>query len=398
MATEFPGSALLPLSPLLITESEEEFNRIREALYEEIKPDGVIESMYVDEIADLVWQIIRLKRCKAGVINLGFHSSSAAILGRFMGAGPDVARDWISDPTVAKAVEDHLATYRLDGSIIIADAINRKSRELEPIDTLLVSLETRRDKALVRIAQYRGELGMMLRQSADRLIDSKVVEMPRAATKKKSRRRQADGTVVELDGTANPKKDSAASMASERQVAANRRNALKSTGPRSEAGKRRASRNAYRHGLAAAVGHSVTGAAEIDALASAIAVAATGFGAAAADAEILAFARAAAHAECERVRIRALKAAAMSALMAAANLPVVVPHFADKERVAIAGSGEGLSEGSPAPASRLPSSGPTPDADAVNGPLTELRVLDRYEQRAMACRDRAFLNLLRGVR
>jgi len=38
-------------------------------------------------------------------------------------------------------------------------------------------------------------------------------------------------------------------MASERQIAANRRNARKSSGPHSGAGKKRASRNAYRHGL-----------------------------------------------------------------------------------------------------------------------------------------------------
>jgi hypothetical protein len=38
-------------------------------------------------------------------------------------------------------------------------------------------------------------------------------------------------------------------MASEKQIAANRRNALKSTGPKSADGKLRSSRNAYRHGL-----------------------------------------------------------------------------------------------------------------------------------------------------
>jgi hypothetical protein len=38
-------------------------------------------------------------------------------------------------------------------------------------------------------------------------------------------------------------------MATDRQIAANRRNASKSTGPRTSAGKRRASGNAYRHGL-----------------------------------------------------------------------------------------------------------------------------------------------------
>jgi hypothetical protein len=39
-------------------------------------------------------------------------------------------------------------------------------------------------------------------------------------------------------------------MASERQIAANRRNAGKSTGPRSSAGKKRARHSAYQHGLA----------------------------------------------------------------------------------------------------------------------------------------------------
>jgi hypothetical protein len=40
-------------------------------------------------------------------------------------------------------------------------------------------------------------------------------------------------------------------MPSERQVLANRRNALLSTGPRTPAGKRRSKRNAYKHGLTA---------------------------------------------------------------------------------------------------------------------------------------------------
>jgi hypothetical protein len=39
-------------------------------------------------------------------------------------------------------------------------------------------------------------------------------------------------------------------MTSDRQIAANRRNAKKSTGPRSEAGRRKSSYNAIRHGLA----------------------------------------------------------------------------------------------------------------------------------------------------
>lgn len=40
-------------------------------------------------------------------------------------------------------------------------------------------------------------------------------------------------------------------MASDRQMAANKRNALRSTGPRSNVGKLRSRRNAFRHGLSA---------------------------------------------------------------------------------------------------------------------------------------------------
>jgi hypothetical protein len=44
-------------------------------------------------------------------------------------------------------------------------------------------------------------------------------------------------------------------MATQRQIEANRRNAKKSTGPRSAEGKARSSRNSFRHGLSIPSGH-----------------------------------------------------------------------------------------------------------------------------------------------
>ncbi|WP_027554709.1 hypothetical protein [Bradyrhizobium sp. Cp5.3] len=44
-------------------------------------------------------------------------------------------------------------------------------------------------------------------------------------------------------------------MATEKQIAANRRNAASSTGPRTASGKARSRMNALRHGLAAALGN-----------------------------------------------------------------------------------------------------------------------------------------------
>jgi len=56
-------------------------------------------------------------------------------------------------------------------------------------------------------------------------------------------------------------------MTSQRKIAANRSNSLKSSGPRTAAGKRRASRNGYKHGLAALRCRQPVGSAEVDQLA-----------------------------------------------------------------------------------------------------------------------------------
>jgi hypothetical protein len=87
-------------------------------------------------------------------------------------------------------------------------------------------------------------------------------------------------------------------MATERQIAANRRNAVKSTGPRSSAGKRRARRNSYRHGLSVAA----TGSPEqVEKLARKIA-------GAGADAMVLEQARTVAQAQLDLTQIRRMRA------------------------------------------------------------------------------------------
>lgn len=57
-------STILLKLPLLITESADEFDAVRDAFEREIQPRGIVEQMYVDDISCIVWEILRLRRCK----------------------------------------------------------------------------------------------------------------------------------------------------------------------------------------------------------------------------------------------------------------------------------------------------------------------------------------------
>jgi hypothetical protein len=155
-------------------------------------------------------------------------------------------------------------------------------------------------------------------------------------------------------------------MASERQIAANRLNARKSTGPLSRAGKRRASRNAYRHGLASSRKPDAATASKLDHLARQIA--------GDSDSEIiLELARSAAEAEFDLARVRLVSRALINR-GAAPQSPV--QDFID-------------------PAKNMPTQPSERTSEAVRRALPELVRLNRYQVRAASRRNRAIKEIIK---
>src|SRR5262245_15815693 len=112
--------ALLPKTPLLITESADEFEALRDAFEQEIKPRGIIEQMYVHDICSIVWEIVRLRRCKVVIINSAFRSALQSLLkqvlrqpGQYEHQVEDkaeaLAHAWFTDQEAKKRVSEILA-------------------------------------------------------------------------------------------------------------------------------------------------------------------------------------------------------------------------------------------------------------------------------------------------
>jgi len=140
-------------------------------------------------------------------------------------------------------------------------------------------------------------------------------------------------------------------MASDRKIAANRKNALRSTGPRSAAGKTRVSRNAVRHGLSAPIA-DLPVSAEMDRLARKLA-------GEFATPQRLEQARIAAEAEFEILRVRAHRKTHID--LNAANSRAERSDLLPEHRNAV----------------------------AIMEALPEMAALERYERRAVSRRKRA---------
>src|SRR5258708_37338327 len=96
--------ALLPKTPLLMSESEDEFEALGLDLVQEIKPRGIIEQMCVADIAEIVWESRRLHRAKAVMINMNYSAALKSLLEDVLNA-VDYLKAEVLDPCVVHRQE-----------------------------------------------------------------------------------------------------------------------------------------------------------------------------------------------------------------------------------------------------------------------------------------------------
>jgi hypothetical protein len=184
-------------------------------------------------------------------------------------------------------------------------------------------------------------------------------------------------------------------MATEKQIAANRANAAKSTGPRSKAGKKRVSRNAVTHGLNVKYS-SPELTRQLNERAIEIA----------SDGDFrLEPALTVAEADLELVRVRRIEAGLTDRILALGSFEPPKLFAAKAEQWAwFRANMKWIKGNGPMPptpvrissADTMPASDPERTAEAVRRALSELTKLWRYERRALARRNSAIKALTAG--
>jgi hypothetical protein len=194
-----PGRAarmpLLGPPPLLEGEDVAAFNDLLARVSAAVRPADILEEMWLREYIDLAWEVLRYRRLKAALINSEVCLGLAQQLTRLIrvrltspckgevGAqsapgGGDTASDeqpppsayalaerfMARDPQAIEEVEALLASAGQGLDEALARALACRISDVERIDRMIASAETRRNGVLRELERHRATLGAELRR------------------------------------------------------------------------------------------------------------------------------------------------------------------------------------------------------------------------------------------
>jgi hypothetical protein len=176
------SGSLRLFTPLLATESIQEYEACRSELIH-LDPRDPIERLYCEDFVRRHWDTLRWHDAKAATANLALRDALYEVLVERLGEFPPGQETaghlakWFAEAGIRKEISDVLARYNLDESVIEAEAYRRCAPDLMKFDYLLISAESRRDKALHHLTAYRDGLGQKLgRKTIDMTEDKNILE------------------------------------------------------------------------------------------------------------------------------------------------------------------------------------------------------------------------------
>jgi len=180
---------------MLRWEEQGDFDELLARISATLRPADMMEEMWTREVADLVWQIFRLRRMKDTLLDEASYRGLAEVLRprmssvpRLEGVEPDkdwasrclstLVQRWAANPhAVAGTVQAALAKAGLRLDAVEAKTFELLIDQMERFDRMTMMIERRRNAIVREIGRYRTEFS----QQAQRAIESEVAAAPGGA-------------------------------------------------------------------------------------------------------------------------------------------------------------------------------------------------------------------------
>jgi hypothetical protein len=183
MSTETPLRCVLPdikalfgVPSLLSTEDPRLYWEMLDRFAGSVEPRNIFEWLWLKDIVDLNWEIARLRRYRALMIERR----------REFDARIEYAREHADDPEVyhtltPEQIEADRNAPTLDTEADSARLLIYYLRQYETIDKLLMAAELRRDRILRELDFRRERIAPLLRKTSHELIDASADAVPLVA-------------------------------------------------------------------------------------------------------------------------------------------------------------------------------------------------------------------------
>ena len=168
--TRTPCLALLGPRPLIDGEDGTNYDVILERISADVAPADFVEDIWVRNVADLVWDSIRLRRLKSQLLqadaNEGVERLLASIIDRTR--AEELCRKWaLGDEEATGEVERLLGRAGLTFDAVMAQTLAARIDDVERIDRMIIIAEARRDAVLREIRSRRLAFGQASCRAGD---------------------------------------------------------------------------------------------------------------------------------------------------------------------------------------------------------------------------------------
>jgi hypothetical protein len=148
--------------PLLRSESRDAYDALWSALVVQFDPRAIMEWAWVRDLADLTWEVARMRRAMTAMLNVSFKSGLRGALHAvipFVATLPPqpevLAEAWYDASSGQGQVAATLAKYGLSAEAAEGEAFARRLGDIERMQRLIISAESRRNMIVRELHAHR---------------------------------------------------------------------------------------------------------------------------------------------------------------------------------------------------------------------------------------------------
>jgi hypothetical protein len=154
-------ASAVPLPPPSLANGEDAaaYARLAAGIRAAVAPANLIEEIWARDVADLTWDVVRLRRLKAGLYAIGASDGMAEVLCGLEAPvlGQEKARDWAArKPAALREVNTQLSAAGLDMGDVATGTFAARIDQFDRIERMLAAAEVRRAAALHAIDNRRA--------------------------------------------------------------------------------------------------------------------------------------------------------------------------------------------------------------------------------------------------